>query len=162
MRLLIATLLCGALAGCGTPPAPELRPVHAPRSAQTQATLVAEQKRLADLFRGTPVVFAMQPDGILRVEVPLRYCFDAGRDKVKPPLAAVLDRLAASQRNAATQMLVSAPTDPGAKGLALATRRAVSVRGHMVEKGVAATRFSIAAIGHGAAVSILVGDAPPP
>src|SRR5690348_812753 len=67
-------------------------------AAAPRPTLSEEQRRLADLFRGTPVVFAMQPDGSMRVSVPLRYSFDPGRFAVKPPLGAVLDRVAKSQR----------------------------------------------------------------
>src|SRR5262245_53712881 len=83
----------------------------APPRAAPQPTLAAEQKRLAALFDGTPVVFAMQGDGSLRVEVPLRYSFDAGSSTVKPPLAAVLERIARSQRRAGSRLLVVAPGD---------------------------------------------------
>ena len=164
MRLHVATLLLGALAGCTTAPAPAPppAPVSAAKSTPTRAMLAAEQRRLADLFRGTPVIFALQPDGSLRVEVPLRYCFDSGRSGVKPPLAAVLDRIARSQRDAPTRLLVSAPADPAAKGLALATERAVSTRDYMVERGVAATRFAISALARGGVVRIVVADAAAP
>jgi hypothetical protein len=39
-------------------------------------TLVQERQRLADLFDGTPVVLAIDRDGSLRAEVPLRFCFE--------------------------------------------------------------------------------------
>jgi outer membrane protein OmpA-like peptidoglycan-associated protein len=161
--LFIVLMLLGWLAACGTAPAPTPRPASPPAtaasSAATKAALAAEQRRLADLFRGTPVVFALQPEGSMRVEVPLRYCFDQGRVAVKPPLAAVLDRVARGQRNQTTRLTVTAPTDPGATGLQLATDRAVSTRDHLVERGVAATRISISTVARGGAVKIVVADA---
>jgi outer membrane protein OmpA-like peptidoglycan-associated protein len=123
------------------------------------ASLADEQRRLAELFRGTPVVFAMQKDGSLKVSVPLRYAFDRGRHAVKPPLGAVLERVAKSQRREPTRVLVTAPTDPGSKQLLLATERASSARDFMVAHGVAPTRFSIAASGGGDVV-IVVAEAP--
>ena len=108
--------------------------------------------------QGTPVVFALQKDGSLRVSVPLRYSFDHGRHAVKPPLGAVLERVAKSQRGEPTRLSVIAPADPGAKGLLLATERASSARDYMVARGVPATRFSISAAGAGDVV-IVVAEA---
>ena len=80
-RFCCATLLLLALlVGCGTTPS------TAPGAPAPKVSLAAEQRRLADLFRGTPVVFQMQSDGSLRVEVPLRYSFDTGGSTVKPGL----------------------------------------------------------------------------
>jgi len=125
--------------------------------AAAPASLADEQRRLAELFRGTRVVFEMQKDGSLRVTVPLRYSFDRGRHAVKPPLGAVLERVAKSQRRAPSRLTVTAPTDPGSKRLLLATERASSARDYMVARGVSATRFSIAAAGGGDVV-IVVAD----
>lgn len=102
-------------------------------------------------------------DGSLRAEVPLRYCFDPARSVVKPPLAALLDRLAASPATRRATWLVSAPADPKAKGFALALERAASARDHLIGKGADATRFSISALGAGsgpAVVRIVVAEAP--
>ena len=130
-------------------------------SAPERPPLGAEQRRLAELFRGTPVVFEMQADGSMKVTVPLRYAFDKGRFAVKPPLAAVLDRVAESQRGGPSRLLVTAPSDPQTKGLMLATERATSARDYLVARGVDATRFSIAAAGGGDAVVIVVAEAAP-
>src|SRR5437899_7062291 len=126
MRFLSSPVIAGAaiavlLSGCSlfrstVPPGPATakKPsVSAPGlpEEQPKVTLLSEQRRLADLFRGTPVVFAMQPDGSLRVGVPLKYSFDDGQTVVKPPLAAVLDRVARSQRTQKTRLHVAAPTD---------------------------------------------------
>ena len=165
--LIVAAFGPALLLGCATSRAPVLAPVPAaplPRAAAPEGAaaasingpLAAEWRRLAELFRGTPVVFVRQADGNLRVDVPLHFCFDAGHAVVKPPLAALLDRVAASQRHQATRVVVTAPSDPGAKGLALATARAVSSRDHMAARGVAASRFSIAAVAHAAGVRVLV------
>ena len=88
--LVIAAVLIAALAACRTPPsstpatpgpsaapgaaAPGLASPAAPASAPPPArqTLASEQRRLAELFRGTPVAFTMLADGTLRVTVPLR------------------------------------------------------------------------------------------
>jgi len=133
-------------------------PGAAPGAAAPKETLAAEQRRLADLFRGTPVVFAMQADGSMRVTVPLVYSFDKGRYAVKPPLGAVLDRVAKSQRTEATRFFVTAPADPQTKGLMLATERANSTRDYLVGRGVDARRFSTSAVPSGDEVVIIVAD----
>jgi len=142
----------------GSPP-PVGGQVPAPgHPAAPQPTLAAEQKRLGALFDGTPVVFAMQGDGSLRVEVPLRFAFDAGSSTVKPPLAAVLDRLASSQRRANSRLLVVAPGDKRGKGITLATERAGSARDYLVGHGIAATRFAVSGVVEPDLVRIVVSD----
>jgi hypothetical protein len=152
-----------ALAACGTrpasprPAAPSLEP--APR--QQQPTLAVEQRRFTALFDGTPVVFAMQPDGSLRATVPRRYAFDAGAIKVKPPLAAVLDRLAKSQASTGSRMKVSAPSDPERRGPALARERALSVRDYLMGHGIVPTRLQANGVTQSDEVEIVViGDDP--
>ena len=163
LPLFIATLLLGLFAGCATNPPSAARPAQPVASpATTKASLLAEQRRLAALFQGTAVVVVAQPDGSLRIEVPLRLCFDSGRAEVKPTLATVLDRLASSQRRETTRLLVTAPTDPAAKALLLATERAVATRDYLVERGVDAMRFSISAVARGSVVKIVVATAASP
>ena len=150
----VAVLLLTALTACSSfGPA-----AGGPASTGTRAALEAEQERLAELFQGTPVVFAMQSDGSLRVAVPLRYSFDPGRHAVKPPLAAVLDRVARSQRKEPTRFTVSAPADPNGRGTSLATDRANSTRDYLVGRGIGPTRFSIAAVQRGDTVEIVVAE----
>jgi outer membrane protein OmpA-like peptidoglycan-associated protein len=139
--------LLGMLAGCGTP---------------TKASLVAEKQRLETVLQGTPAVLALQADNSLGVDVPLRSCFDRGRATVKPPLAKVLDRMAASQRNETTRLLVTAPTDPGDKALALAMRRAVTARDYLIERGLDASRFSVSAVPRNSTVKIVITDSASP
>ena len=170
MRLALfnSALLAAALAGCGTRPAPA--PTRAASAAPGPAasapsparpTLASEQRRLAELFRGTPVVFAMQPDGRLRVAVPLRYCFDRGGVAVKPPLAAVLDRVATSQRDATTRLRVAAAADPGAADQGLARDRAQSTSDYLVARGIRVARLTVAGVAQVDGVEILVAEAPP-
>jgi len=161
-RLAIATLwvsLFGVLAGCRTAPAPAPPPPPAVKSKPVplaRTPLAAEQRRLAALFLGTPVVFALQADGSLRADVPLRYCFDSGLAVVKPPLAAVLDRLAKSQHDEPTKFAVTAPADAGSKSLMLGTERAGSARDYMVERGIIATRFTLVAVASGGVVRVVI------
>ena len=137
-------------------------PNAATRAASTKANLAIEKLRLAELFRGTPVLFALQPDGSLRAEVPLQFSFDAGRTAVKPPLAAVLDRIATGQLNEATQINVSAPTDPATKDTSLVGGRSASVRDYLVGRGLAATRIVVSPSSGSAVVRIVVTDMPAP
>ena len=124
-------------------------------------TLAAEQKRLSDLFKGTPVVFSMQADGSLKVDVPLSFCFDRGAFVVKPPLAAVLDRLARSQRGENTRLRVTASGDTAASGPNLARDRAASSRDYLVARGVLASRVLLASGAPGEGVEIVVSEAAP-
>ena len=174
MRLFLSCLFLAALAACGTKPtAPSSSPAGpgAPTSPSTpgtpvpeppRPTLAAEQKRLAALFEGTPVVFTMQHDGSLRVEVPLRFSFDPGSSTVKPPLAAVLDRLATSQRRGSSRVLVVAPGDKRGKGITLGNDRAGSTRDYLVGHGIAATRFTLASVVEPDLVRIVVSESGPP
>ena len=151
--------LLGLLVGCGTPPTPAQREpavVTPVTTTTTKASLVAEKQRLSTALQDTPAVLALQADNSLRVDVPLRSCFDRGRATVKPPLARVLDRMAASQRNKTTRLLVTAPTDPGATALALAMQRAVTTRDYLIERGLDASRFSVSAVARDPTVKIVI------
>ena len=162
LPLLIPPLIA-VLAACGTtptaPPAPSAPSIPAPGTPAPRITLASEQVRLAELFRGTPVVFSMQQDGALRATVPLRYSFDTGAIKVKPPLAAVLDRLAKSQLQTTARMRVSAPPDPPARTPALARERALSVRDYLMAQGIAPTRLQANGAVQAEQVEIVVSDA---
>jgi len=146
--LLFLTIpLLGMLAGCGTP---------------NKASLVAEKQRLESALQGTPAVLALDADNRLGVDIPLRSCFDRGRAAVKPPLAKVLDRMAASQRDETTRLLVRAPTDPGDKALGLAMRRAVTARDYLIERGLDASRFSVSAVPGSSTVKIVIATSASP
>ena len=155
ISFLIASLLIGLLAGCATAPPPAAPGSTSPPAT---ATLAAEQQRFAALFAGTPVVFEMQPDGGLRVTVPLHFSFASGRAVVQPPLAAVLDRVARSQRGTTTRFRVAAPADPPGNRTRLAQERAQSTRDYLVSRGIAPTRFLSTAAAAGDLVLISVID----
>ena len=178
MAMITGGLLVGALgvlAGCGSTPKPgatapptaasaastaSASPSGSARSAAPQrVTLASEQLRLSELFRGTPVVFAMQSDGGLRVVVPLRYCFEPGSAAVKPPLAAVLDRLAKSQLNEATRLRVAAAGDAGATAAALARSRAQGTIDYLAAQGIKPARSTAYAATRVEGVEIVVAEA---
>ena len=128
--------------GNGTEPAPG---AAAPRPAPTApvvSPLVTEQRWLDEWFRGTPVVIAMADSSTLGVDVPLVNSFDAGSSRIKPALAAVLDRVATSlRRQPAMRVSIAAPADANGPA-ALAASRAQQVREHLVARNVAATRLA--------------------
>lgn len=172
--LLAASAAVVLIAGCKTAPPSTVSPAApvsqsqprqpapnpATKAASTKANLAIEKLRLAELFRGTPVLFALQPDGSLRVEVPLRFSFDTGKAVVKPPLAAVLDRIAAGQLHEATKVLIAAPADPAAKSTTLVGDRAASIRDYLVAHGLADARIAVSASAGAAVVRIVVTDMP--
>lgn len=176
MALLTGILLAGALAGCGSTPKPGPPPPPsstsesgsgsaAPglpgasdRPTPPRITLASEQLRLSELFRGTPVVFAMQSDGGLRVVVPMRYCFEPGSTAVKPPLAAVLDRIAKSQLNEPTRLRVAAAGDAGAASATLARSRAQGTIDYLAAQGIKPSRSTLYAATRIEGVEIVVAE----
>lgn len=137
----------GLLAACASKPAaPDAAAAGvavapaAPRAPSAREALDTERIRLAELFKGTPVVFLTTSDGNLRATVPRRYCFDNGASVVKPPLAAVLSRIAKSQRSTGSRLRIGTPADPGGRA-GLAQERAVSVRDWLAGQGIAPARI---------------------
>jgi outer membrane protein OmpA-like peptidoglycan-associated protein len=150
IRPLLPLLAALVLAGCASTqvssPGPS-RVGTVPALAVPQAAppmLAAERHWLEALFRDTPVTVGSAPDAGVRVEVPLKYAFDIGNDQVKPPLAAVLDKVAASlHRQQRAQLRVSAP----------AGARAENVRRQLLKRGVPAARIA-PLMARGAAVEL--------
>lgn len=140
------------LAACATSPSPR----SSGGASSLPPTLAQERQRLADLFDGTPVVLVIDRDGSLRAEVPLRFCFEPARAVVKPPLAALLDRLADSPATRGGSWIVAAPGDPTSKDAALATQRARSVRDHLVGRGAAASKVAVGSLGWSGGPSTVV------
>jgi hypothetical protein len=127
MLLTLATLL----AGCATPTTGPAPPA---------SSLVTEQHWLEEWFRGTPVVITLRDANTLAVDVPLAHSFAAGSSSVKPALAAVLERVAASLRRQPTlRISISAPTDTDGAA-ALAASRTQKVREQLISRGVAEAR----------------------
>ncbi|MEO5695497.1 MAG: hypothetical protein ABIQ60_00015 [Burkholderiaceae bacterium] len=165
MRILSVScaLLLAVLTGCSSLSSPGGAPIGipVPDEQPLRPTLQSEQQRLAEFFRGTPVVFEMQPDGSMRVEVPLQFSFDRGRSAVKPPLAAVLDRLAWSQRETGTRLRVTAAHDRGRKNHALVYDRARSARDYLVSRGIASTRLRAGRAAQGDGVEVIIEEPDP-
>jgi outer membrane protein OmpA-like peptidoglycan-associated protein len=157
----IVLLALAVLSACETPapaPAPRPAPPGAPASQLpppiatpapswpapvAPSPPVAEQRWLDEWFRGTPVTIALADINTLGVDVPLANSFEAGKSAVKPALAAVLDRVATSLRRQPTvRVSIAAPLDAAGGAVALATARAQQVRGHLVARGVPATRVT--------------------
>lgn len=130
------------IAACGTrPPVVPEAPVAPADTFPARPTLMSEQARLSGLFKGTPVAFTMQADGSLRVTVPRDFSFDPGASKVKPPLAAVLERLAKSQALTGSRLRVTAPPDAQSRGPALPRDRALAVRDYLIGHGISPVRM---------------------
>lgn len=144
------------------PAAPAAAASAAPSNAAEQrtaaaATLTVEQKWLDSFFRGTPVAIRQLSDGSLAVDVPREFCFEPGRAQIKPPLAAVLDKLAESlrRRPASRLVLLAAPDDkPGATPLAL--QRAAELHKQLRGRGVPAARMGEPSAAPAAAVQLRV------
>jgi hypothetical protein len=119
-------------------PAAPSAPADVPATATPAAPpgpLAAESQWMHSLFQGTPVLLADEPDGTLRVEVPLAYAFDTEASAAKPPLRAVLDRLAQSLGRQKNALLHLGPPGPKAK------ERLADMRNYLIGKGVARARL---------------------
>jgi outer membrane protein OmpA-like peptidoglycan-associated protein len=154
-----------ALGGCAavapvapvTPAAPPPTPQNeAEQRAGAASALTTERQWLQSWFEGTPVRIEQQRDGPLAIEVPQPFGFDAGRSEVKPPLAAVLDKLAQSLRRMPLSRLtqVAAPGEPGKPDLG--TRRAEQVRRRLLARGVPADRIGAPTASTTAAVQLRI------
>jgi len=176
LPLLVALSLCGCVSGPSStssaslsgPPAapPPTAPAPPPTPAQQRtaaaSTLAIERQWLASWFKGTPVVVAQRPDGAVVVDVPREFCFDPGRDAVKPALAAVLDKVAESLRRTsiAELHLIAAPGDASGSAT-LGMQRATRVHDYLRSRGVPAGRLAKPSTAAGAAVQLRI-EAPSP
>lgn len=151
--------LCAALAllaGCATGPRGASEPAGPPaseadRRAAAPAALMAEQQWLQQWFSGTPVAISNDRGDQLRVDVPAKFAFDPGQVGIKPPLAAVLDRVADSLRR--RELLVVAVAPPAEAEAALGRRRLEAVTRYLTSRGVEASRIS-ASTADGAALGL--------
>jgi outer membrane protein OmpA-like peptidoglycan-associated protein len=161
--LLLALHGCGSLPSPAPAPAPAASVPSAPAAPGARAsTLSVERQWLQSWFEGTPVRIEQRSESSFSVEVPREFCFDAGRSDIKPPLAAVLDKLAQSlQRKPAMRVqLLAAPGDAGAAP-ALAQQRADNVRKHLVSRGVSSGQLAAPGIAGAAAVQLRIALALP-
>jgi outer membrane protein OmpA-like peptidoglycan-associated protein len=160
-----------AAANPATPATAAAAPLATPVPAADAATperraasaLSSERQWLQSWFAGTPVAIAEREDGAISIDVPKEFCFTDGDSKIKPPLVAVLDKVAQSLRRtpAARLALVAGPEDKAGTA-ALALQRANKVRSHVVSRGVNATRLAPASSTLVAAVQLRMDVAPAP
>ena len=154
------------MAGCAsTGPGPAGTPSwpgSPPSAPAAPPPLAQEQRWLAQWFQGTPVVVAPGEGGAVDVGVPLEFSFDAGKSAVKPPLAAVLDKMSESlHRHATSRVLVAAPAIDGERGAALARERAGRVRDYLMPKGVVSRRIEPVTVNGAKEVALRLMPGPP-
>lgn len=156
------------LAACSSgksPGAPPTAGSQAPEppapAAQAASALRTEQRWLQSWFEGTPVRIVMTSDGVLAIDVPREFCFDAGRSQVKPALAAVLDKVALSlRRNTPTKLTLLAAPGDARPSAPLAMARSAAVHKHLLNRGVPAARLGEPGATAAAEVQLRI-EAPP-
>jgi hypothetical protein len=159
LRFACCVLLAAIVAGCAAPTrvppgtVPSTPPAEPPRPGQAPPNvLAAEVNWMRQLFDGTPVAIASEPDGSMRVEVPLTFSFDDKSNSPKPPLRAVMDKVAVSMaRQASTKVHLATP-GPVARGAAM--------RRYLHGRGVIGLRVVVLAPTDGDAVMLRVVPGP--
>lgn len=147
-RLAIAALAGSLtlLAACGTAPTKPVTgsmPAPAaptdlppPRPGQPPPNvLAAEVSWMKQLFEGTPVAIATEDDGAMRVDVPLTFSFDDKSTAPKPPLRAVMDKVA--------QTLARQPSAKVHVGTPGPTGRTTAMRNYLMGRGVVSLRVVV-------------------
>ena len=107
---------------------------------------------MKQLFDGTPVAIASEPDGSMRVDVPMTFSFDDKSNAPKPPLRAVMDKVAVSMARQATTKVQLASPGPVARGAAM--------RSYLQGRGVIGLRVVVLAPTQGDAVTLRVVPGP--
>jgi len=136
-------------------PAASAPPTPAQQRTAAASTLAVERQWLASWFKGTPVVVAQRPDGAVTVDVPREFCFEPGRDAVKPALAAVLDKVTQSLRRTPTAELhlIAAPSDSNGSAT-LGVQRATRVYDYLRAHGIPAGRLAKPTAASGGSVQL--------
>lgn len=148
-----------AVGGRSTAPAASVPP-PATAPPTSAGGLVVEARWLRSWFDGTPVRIEPQRDAGLLVEVPRDFCFDAGSTGIKPPLAAVLDKVAESLRRC-PQAVVSTLAVPEESGRdPRVAARAAQVREYLRQRGVHRTRTGGATEGSSDALRLHISPGP--
>lgn len=152
---------CSGLAPPSTKSAPSgTPPPDADARAAAPSALAAERQWLQSWFEGTPVRIEQERSGPVTIDVPQRYCFEDGRSEIKPPLGAVLDKLAESLRRMPVARLtrLAAPGDAGRSALAL--QRGEQVRRHLMARGVPGEQLAPPSVSDAPAVQLRLALAP--
>ncbi len=163
---LLSTAALLALHGCATQgpqdkaaappetPGPATKPAPAP--TPRASALSIERQWLQSWFEGTPVRIVQQGADVMSVDVPLEFCFEAGKSKPKPPLVAVLDKVAQSLLRRPNLRLdsLAAPGDGAASQLA--QQRGNQVRAHLLARGVPVRQLAAPSVTTAAAVQLRI------
>jgi len=159
--LALACLL--AVQGCATPAsgtatAPAATSAERDSAAARRSALAVERQGLQSWLKDTPVRIEQRGADVFSIEVPREFSFDTGRSVVKPPLGAVLDKLAQSlQRKPMARVeLLAAHGDAGAAS-PLALQRAGNMRKHLLARGVTLEQLGPPTAAPLAAVQLRVG-----
>jgi outer membrane protein OmpA-like peptidoglycan-associated protein len=107
-----------------------------------------DQKRtMEQATQGTGVAVTQTADNQLKLEVPSDVSFRTGRADIEPAFRGVLDRFAQTlTANPGTTVRIIGHTDStgtDAINEPLSVNRATSVRGYLVDRGVAASRIAV-------------------
>lgn len=157
----VVAVLITLLGGCATkptapspPPAAGTLPPEPPRApGQPPPTVLApEVQWMKQLFEGTPVAITSEPDGAMRVDVPMAYSFDDKSPAPKPPLKAVMDKVAQSLARQTSAKVHVATPGPAA--------RAAAMRSYLMGRGVIGLRVIVLASAPGDAVTLRVVPGP--
>jgi len=156
----LVVVLSALLAGCGSAPT---RPVPSttgtvpsapadqppPRPGQPPPKVLAgEVTWMKQLFEGTPVAIVAEDDGAMRVDVPLNFSFDDKATAPKPPLRAVMDKVAQTlARQPSAKVHVGTPGPSG---------RASAMRSYLMSRGVVGVRVVVLNTPPGEAVTLRV------
>lgn len=154
-RLIYALLVL--LAGCATPSVPPpvgtAPAVEPPRPGQPPPTaLAAELRWMQALFDGTPVNVVAEGDGAMRVDVPMVHAFDEKSAAPKPPLRAVMDKVATTMGRQSSSKVHIASPGPAA--------RAAAMRSYLATRGVIGLRVVVASQPSGEWVTLRVVPGP--
>lgn len=132
----------------GTTPAPE--PLRPGQPAPT--VLAAEVRWMQALFDGTPVNIVNEADGAMRVDVPMAHAFDEKSNAPKPPLRAVMDKVATTMgRQSSSKVHIATPGPPA---------RSTAMRNYLATRGVIALRVVVATPPDGGWVTLRIVPGP--
>ena len=174
--LLLLALLGGCASVVAPPGAPGASPVvrgeqrppavavnPATELAASPAELVVERQWLQSWFVGTPVTIMLRGTQSMTIDVPRQHCFDTGSTRIRPALAAVLDKLAQSMRRLPYSHLtmIAAPEDGGASKRSLALQRATRIQRQMRSIGVPAAKLGRPSVTTADAVQLRIDVAEP-
>jgi len=157
----VVAVVITLLGGCATkptapspPPTASTPPPEPPRApGQPPPTVLASEVQwMKQLFDGTPVAITSEPDGAMRVDVPMTYSFDDKSPAPKPPLKAVMDKVAQSLARQASAKVHVATPGPAARGAAM--------RSYLMGRGVIGLRVIVLASAPSDAVTLRVVPGP--